>query len=67
MSAMGRETDIAAGSASKDGIVRAASLSKRQDKAFGMEAAGVKRVCGVGLKFDDAGKLVGASISLCPP
>jgi hypothetical protein len=50
--------------ASRDSIVRAASQSKRGDGLSVCEK-GLVRVRGIHLKFDEAGKLIGAAAGVC--
>jgi hypothetical protein len=53
--------------ADRDSIAGAARKAVHSRGSFCMEQPDVVRVRDVGLKFDQAGRLVGASITHCPP
>jgi len=53
--------------ASRDSIVRAASKSKRGDGLSVCQEDDLIRVRGIQLKFDQAGKLIGATTEICVP
>ena len=53
--------------ASRDSIVRAASQSKRGDGLSVCQEDDLVRVRGIQLKFDQAGKLIGAATGICVP
>jgi hypothetical protein len=53
--------------ASRQSVIHAVAQAQRSRDFFCMEEPGVVRVRGIGLKFDSADKLVGATVAYCPP
>ena len=53
--------------ATRERIIAAAASARRDRELTCMETPGVERVGRVGLRFDAAGRLIGATTTFCPP
>jgi hypothetical protein len=53
--------------ASRESIISAVAQAQHSREMFCMEDYGVVQVRGIGLKFDSAENLVGATLMYCPP
>jgi hypothetical protein len=57
----------AAPGATRTQIIAAAQSARRGQESLCMESPGMERVGRIGLRFDDAGRLTGATTIFCPP
>lgn len=53
--------------ASRESIINAVAQAQHSREVFCMEDSDVVQVRGIGLKFDSAENLVGATLTYCPP
>jgi hypothetical protein len=53
--------------ATRAGILAAAAAARLGEGALCMDAPGIERVGRVGLRFDEAGRLTGATTTVCAP